>query len=117
MDGYSALAMAIVTLAFGETLWMDPLVTTATGEAPPPFYVIASAVFTSAAFVLGVASIHARAAAVFRRPTTPGGGGHVRLQRFLVTTATGASMAAVVARCLALARVNQTSSAAACTDV
>lgn len=82
MDGYSALAMVIVGLAFGETLWMDHLV-------PPPFYVIASAVFTCAAFFLGVASIHARAAAVFR------------LQRFLVTTATAASMAAVVARCVA----------------
>ena len=101
MDGYSVLAVVLINLAFGEALWMDHLMM-ATGEAP--FYAVAAVMFTSMAFFISVASIHARAAAVFH-PTATSGGGYVRLQRFLVTTATAASMAAVVARCLALARV------------
>jgi hypothetical protein len=83
----------------------------ATGEAP--FYAIAAVMFTSMAFFISVASIHARAAAVFH--PTASGGVYVRLQRFLVTTATAASMAAVVDRCLALAHVK--TSADARTDV
>jgi hypothetical protein len=113
MDGYSVLAVVLVNLAFGEALWMDHLMM-ATGEAP--FYAIAAVMFTSMTpFFISVASIHARATAVFH--PTASGGRYVRLQRFLVTTATAASMAAVVDRCLALARVNKTSTADARTDV
>ena len=114
MDGYSVLAMVLANLAFGEALRMDHLLTTITGGEAPPLYALAAVMFTSMAFFLSVASVHARAAAVFH-PTAASGGGYVRLQRFLVTTATAASMAAVVARWLALGRVK--TSADARTDV
>jgi hypothetical protein len=95
--------MALVSLAFGDALcWVDHLVTaTATGEALP-FHAIASVMLTSAAFFLSMAAIHVRVG----YPAPGGGGGHLRLQRFLVTAATAAAMAAVVARCLAYARTD-----------
>ena len=61
MDSFSALATAVVSIAFAEALcWGDHL---AEAAPPPSFYAAASFVLTPVAFFLGVAAIHARVAA------------------------------------------------------